>query len=263
MLEDRNRIALFLDVHSHSKKMGSFFYGNDLFENGRLFPFICSRMNKDILIESSDFVNDPSKKAAARLVVQNELKVRNSFTFEVSFFGRKIGKYGQHFTVDNLRGLGESLALGMFYSDLRQKDKVKTPTQPPIFKNMTEQATDSLSDIDRLQGIMMNAWNKYRSKVRSKSTVSCSSGSDSDPECFQMDEQERESLIMLEEIRRKAALKKIHQRPQAFSQVVNPIPLSTNSDRYDEKSILLEEKPKRLLRSRKLEDLVSRFSHSQ
>ncbi len=40
---------MFLDIHAHSRKMGSFFYGSKAVERDRkLYPFVCSRLNKFI-----------------------------------------------------------------------------------------------------------------------------------------------------------------------------------------------------------------------
>lgn len=87
--EDRKNIKLFLDLHAHSRKMNSFFYGGQSSsEMLQLFPFICSRLNKDINKDDCSYGIDPGKRSTARAIVQNELQVKRSYTFEASFFGR-------------------------------------------------------------------------------------------------------------------------------------------------------------------------------
>lgn len=91
ILEDRKNVRLFLDLHAHSRKMNSFFYGGQS-DGGtlHLFPFICSRLNKYINKDDCSYGIDPGKKSTARAVVQNELGVKKSYTFEVSFFGPSV-----------------------------------------------------------------------------------------------------------------------------------------------------------------------------
>jgi len=46
---NRKNVAFFLDIHAHSRKMNSFFYGSKVTQrDSRLFPFICSKLNKFI-----------------------------------------------------------------------------------------------------------------------------------------------------------------------------------------------------------------------
>jgi len=72
--------------------MGSFFYGNDFGSNYMLFPYIASKMNRNILFEKSKFTRETendAKFSAARVVLGNFVKDNGGyvFTYEVSFFG--------------------------------------------------------------------------------------------------------------------------------------------------------------------------------
>lgn len=86
--QDRKHVRMFLDLHAHSRKMNSFFYGGES-EDGQLhlFPFVCSKLNRYISKDECSYGIDPGKKSTARAIVQNEMGVRKSYTFEVSFFG--------------------------------------------------------------------------------------------------------------------------------------------------------------------------------
>ncbi len=45
----KRQTAFFLDIHAHSRKMGSFFYGSKAAErDSKLYPFVCSKLNKFI-----------------------------------------------------------------------------------------------------------------------------------------------------------------------------------------------------------------------
>jgi hypothetical protein len=52
--------------------MNSFFYGSK--SSGReskLYPFVCSKLNKFISYAESSFNDDPSKKTTARVVLES------------------------------------------------------------------------------------------------------------------------------------------------------------------------------------------------
>lgn len=67
---NKKQTAFFLDIHAHSRKMNSFFYGSKMLsKENRLFPFICSKMNKYISYGESAFTDDPSKKTTARVIL--------------------------------------------------------------------------------------------------------------------------------------------------------------------------------------------------
>jgi hypothetical protein len=68
--------------------MNSFFYGSKGFNlDNRLYPFICSKLNKNISYSECSFVDDPTKKTTARVVLENEANIKKSLTFEASFYG--------------------------------------------------------------------------------------------------------------------------------------------------------------------------------
>jgi hypothetical protein len=72
--------------------MGSFFYGNDHGPNHMMFPYISSKMNKNILFEKSKFTHETetdAKYSTARVVLGLLTKDNGGYvyTYEVSFFG--------------------------------------------------------------------------------------------------------------------------------------------------------------------------------
>lgn len=51
--------------------MNSFFYGsNDFTKENKLYPFVCSKLNKFINYGDSSFSDDPSKSSTARVAIQ-------------------------------------------------------------------------------------------------------------------------------------------------------------------------------------------------
>jgi hypothetical protein len=85
--------------------MNSFFYGSkEINRANKMYPFVCSKLNKFISYSDSAFTDDPSKMSTGRVVVQKELNLVNSLTFEISFFGwvDPIKKTKNHFKVSEL-----------------------------------------------------------------------------------------------------------------------------------------------------------------
>lgn len=51
--------------------MNSFFYGSsDSTKSNKLYPFVCSKLNKFISYKDSSFSDDPTKLSTARVSVQ-------------------------------------------------------------------------------------------------------------------------------------------------------------------------------------------------
>lgn len=101
--------------------MNSFFYGSRVFnEENRFYPFVCSKLSKFISYNDSTFCDDPSKKTTARVVLENELAIKKSLTFEVSFYGweDEMKKTNHHFNTQHFESIGETLALGLFYTEV-------------------------------------------------------------------------------------------------------------------------------------------------
>lgn len=98
MLENNDKINIFCDFHGHNKKENCFFYGcNKASAEGlvswtktRLLPKIFAKNEKIFEYASCRFTQDKSKLSTARVVIWNELKVTNSFTCEISMYGKKF-----------------------------------------------------------------------------------------------------------------------------------------------------------------------------
>ena len=68
------------------------------------------------------------------MVTQTDLGVRKCYTFETSFYGRFrvlswINQDGnrQHFQKSDLKALGETLLLGLYYSEVKLKQVISDP----------------------------------------------------------------------------------------------------------------------------------------
>ena len=112
-------VAFILDLHGHSRKLYSFFYGNSSTANPveiRLFPLMCSKLSPHcIRFEDSTFACEEQKRYTARIQCNLSYKCLNIFTYETSFFGY-VGKDKEkkHFTMDGFRQLGGALARAIY-----------------------------------------------------------------------------------------------------------------------------------------------------
>ncbi|CAD7956013.1 unnamed protein product [Amoebophrya sp. A25] len=113
LLEDRD-IALFLDIHGHSRKKNIFMYGNmpkeQEFGVERLFPKLLSQRSDYFSFDDCNFKR--VKESTARCVVYKEFGIANSFTLEASFCGANIGKLkNAHFNTKHLEDIGRDLCV--------------------------------------------------------------------------------------------------------------------------------------------------------
>ena len=101
MLEQKKQfggISIFVDFHGHNKKQNCFFYGcSKASDEGmvswtktRLLPKIFAKNEKIFLYNYCRFQQEKSKLSTARVVVWNEMKLTNSFTLEISMYGKRF-----------------------------------------------------------------------------------------------------------------------------------------------------------------------------
>jgi hypothetical protein len=109
-LSKERELALYCDMHGHSRKTNVFMYGNTIShkpEATRLFPFVMSKLFDFFSYDFSRFNMPKSKESTARVNLFREMKSTNVYTLEASFLGPDIGQYeGEHFTPAHLMEMG-------------------------------------------------------------------------------------------------------------------------------------------------------------
>lgn len=98
--EDKRSIWIFCDLHGHSKKRNSFFYGCNTAANGgflswtivRLLPRIFAQKTHMFNYKDCKFRVEPYKIGTARIVAWKQFQITHSFTLENSFYGYDIGE---------------------------------------------------------------------------------------------------------------------------------------------------------------------------
>lgn len=97
--ESERPLALYLDMHGHSRRKNAFIYGNEMPGNEeapRILPFLISKFTQPLYsYDQSRFQVSRSKEHTARISVWRELgeKHPNIFTLESSFCGPEVVKY--------------------------------------------------------------------------------------------------------------------------------------------------------------------------
>jgi cytosolic carboxypeptidase protein 2/3 len=130
---DQKKIFLFIDIHGHFSKKGSFIYGpsfpmhNSMYIKTKLIPRLMGERTEMFRYYSSKFNVSKNKKKAARAVMSSQFKITHSYTLETSYYG-----YFNHnretlpFTPEKLFVLGEKLARSILeYQCMLERDDLK------------------------------------------------------------------------------------------------------------------------------------------
>lgn len=98
-------LALYCDLHGHSRRKNVFFYGNTISENpeaARIFPFLMSKIAQpNYSYDYSKFSMCRTKEQTARIALWKELGCQNAniYTLEASFCGPKVVRTEPHRSV--------------------------------------------------------------------------------------------------------------------------------------------------------------------
>lgn len=87
---EKKQIKMVLDLHGHTQKRKSFFYGcteKNYPHRTRLFPYLASKLSPHFEFASCNFAMEKSKEATARITLYNLIKSPDIFTIETSQFG--------------------------------------------------------------------------------------------------------------------------------------------------------------------------------
>ena len=160
---NERKIALFCDLHAHSKKNNAFIYGCNTASDGgfttwtkvRLFPRILARLSPYFNYEACKFRVEKGKLGTGRVVIWKEFGVTNSFTLETSFHAYRKGVDLCEFEERDYslfsRNILESLAK---YSDLIEQFEQEFGLnggwlKPGMLKEMTGTPAQQLAVIEQ------------------------------------------------------------------------------------------------------------------
>ena len=116
----QNRVFMFIDMHGHFCRKGSFVYGpyypihHSMYVKTRLVPKILGERTEIFRYYSSRFKVEKAKATCARVVMEKVFGIANSYTLETSYFGYMDSKrQTKEFLIEDLLSLGEDLAKTM------------------------------------------------------------------------------------------------------------------------------------------------------
>ncbi|EAS05471.2 zinc carboxypeptidase family protein (macronuclear) [Tetrahymena thermophila SB210] len=176
-------IKLIIDLHGHSRKMNTFFYGCSYKEDPvltRIYPYMMSKMTDYINFEECRFNVQKSKEKTARITLWKEQRVMNVFTVEASFYGKQKNQTKTHYSIQDYLDIGKSLVVNLYnylWEDESEDNKNSKKINNQLNKNSI------------LKEIKDN-----EQKIINMESKSDSDGSDSDPS---EDELSDEQMIKL------------------------------------------------------------------
>ncbi|VVC91638.1 unnamed protein product [Leptidea sinapis] len=157
-LQEECGIAMFVDLHAHSRKHNIFIYGCESRRNSekrlqeQVFPLMLHKNAADkFSFENCKFRIQRSKEGTARIVIWM-LGVSNSYTMEASFGGSELGsRMSTHFSVQDYENLGKTFCETLldFYDEDPSKERLRNKIVTRLLKegsNADEPTNIDLSD---------------------------------------------------------------------------------------------------------------------
>ncbi|CAK1551904.1 unnamed protein product [Leptosia nina] len=157
-------IAMYVDLHAHSRKHNIFIYGCESRRNSdkrlqeQVFPLMLHKNAADkFSFENCKFRIQRSKEGTARVVVWM-LGIANSYTMEASFGGSELGsRMSTHFSVQDYESLGKTFCETLldFYDEDPSKERLRTKIVTRLLQegsNADEPTNIDLSDYSSDEG---------------------------------------------------------------------------------------------------------------
>ncbi len=131
-LHQERGVALFCDLHGHSRTHSAFVYGCrslEIPESTKIFPYILSKLNPYFSFEGSRFGAYKYKESTARVCMFKELQhVPAVYTLEATFSGNHHGTF---YTPEILKSLGRDLCRSLIpYCGVNVPFHVPLPIAP-------------------------------------------------------------------------------------------------------------------------------------
>ncbi|XP_049864870.1 cytosolic carboxypeptidase 2 isoform X2 [Pectinophora gossypiella] len=163
-LQEECGVALYVDLHAHSRKHNVFIYGCESRRNSdkrlqeQVFPLMLHKNAADkFSFENCKFRIQRSKEGTGRVVVWM-LGVANSYTMEASFGGSELGsRMSTHFSVQDYESLGKTFCETLldFYDEDPSKERLRNKIVTRLLKegsNADEPTNIDLSDYSSDEG---------------------------------------------------------------------------------------------------------------
>ncbi|XP_041973376.1 cytosolic carboxypeptidase Nna1-like [Aricia agestis] len=163
-LQEECGVAMYVDLHAHSRKHNIFIYGCESRKNTdkrlqeQVFPLMLHKNAADkFSFENCKFRIQRSKEGTARVVIWM-LGVSNSYTMEASFGGSELGgRMSTHFTCQDYESIGRTFCETLldFYDEDPNKERLRNKIVTRLLKegsNADEPTNIDLSDYSSDEG---------------------------------------------------------------------------------------------------------------
>lgn len=109
-------VALFLDIHAHSRKFNCFFYSNPLKDKkDHVIVYLMQKYCSLYAINDTTYKISKEKENSARVIIWREIGIKLSYTLEVGYGGVTIGEFtGLGHSLKTLNEIGIGLAKSIF-----------------------------------------------------------------------------------------------------------------------------------------------------
>jgi hypothetical protein len=108
--EHKDNVRLVLDLHSHSKKLGCFFYGNSLIHDPKktkVYPTLVCESDERFELKNCRFRG--GYETTARSVLFNEMGIKQVYTVECSLLGYLKKNRITEFRITDYHEMGRKL----------------------------------------------------------------------------------------------------------------------------------------------------------
>ncbi|KAL0100470.1 hypothetical protein PUN28_019658 [Cardiocondyla obscurior] len=142
-------VAIYCDLHAHSRKHNIFAYGCESKRTGcsgrlseQVFPLMLHKNAADkFSFENCKFHVEKGKEGTGRVVVWS-MGVQNSYTMEASMGGSKIGsRCGTHFSVQDYEQIGKAFCETLL--DFYDQDPMKERLRNKIIARLTKEGSSA------------------------------------------------------------------------------------------------------------------------
>ncbi|KYQ46662.1 Cytosolic carboxypeptidase NnaD [Trachymyrmex zeteki] len=242
-------VAIYCDLHAHSRKHNIFAYGCESKRTGcngklseQVFPLMLHKNAADkFSFENCKFHVEKVKEGTGRVVVWS-MGVQNSYTMEASMGGSKIGsRCGTHFSIQDYEQIGKAFCETLL--DFSDQDPMKV-TLMARRAVMDLPTTDPGSDLCDLtdsadESFVRSEGREYDDVWRSKQEQREEIIGLSERETTEKEERQEKALILPEIVRPRSVSfgellprkdhRKTRQHPRCLRMLRNPSPVSPTS----------------------------------
>lgn len=163
MVSELYEIAMFCDLHGHSKKQNVFLYGchknpKNTMHSGILIPSFMAQSNPFFDYSQCHFRLEKSKESTARITIHREFNVKYSYTIECSMSG--VDTAQNYFSIEDLEHIGRDLSRSCLTLCSVHSVKLSMQNANLFLKTLRKRAKKPAGDDPKVLGIKSASFEK-------------------------------------------------------------------------------------------------------